>query len=225
MRITLIDYGATNLPSVEHAFQQLGATTERATTPEQIAAATALVLPGVGRFGAMMRALEVHQLRSATSEALGRKVPFFGIGLGLHALYEGSDESPEHPGFAILPGRVVALPLTVRLPHMGWRQLQRARDGKLLRGISEKAWFYFAHTFAIPAGSADAPHGSGRVLEMRPANTPPPEPPLGAVALCTHGLPFVAVMESGHVSGVQFHPEKSGRAGMCVLRRFLEAAR
>ena len=224
MRITLIDYGAGNLPSVERAFQQLGAETERATTPEQIAAASALVLPGVGHFGAMMRTLDVHQLRAATQEALARKVPFFGICLGMQALYEGSDEAPEHAGFGVFPGRVTALPRTVRLPHMGWNQLQSVREGKLLRGISEKSWFYFAHTFAAPA-AGEAGGSGGRVLEMRPANSPPVEQAAGTAALCTHGRPFVAVAESGNVLAVQFHPEKSGRAGMCVLRRFIEAVR
>jgi imidazole glycerol phosphate synthase glutamine amidotransferase subunit len=221
MRITLIDYGAGNLPSVERALRQLGADTERATVPEQIAGARALVLPGVGHFAAMMRTLELQQLLEPLRDALARNALFFGICLGLQSLYDASEEAPGMAGLGILPGTVATLPRIARLPHMGWNQVQCAGEGRLLRHVPEDAWFYFAHSYAVPAaGTAPTP----RVVEMRPS----PRPPVAAgstVATCQHGAVFVAVAEKGPVMGVQFHPEKSGEAGLQVLRNFLEMTR
>lgn len=224
MRITLIDVGATNLPSVERAFQHLGAATERATVPEQIAAATALVLPGAGRLGAVMRALDAQQLLEPIREALARKTPFLGIGPGMHALYEASDEEPPQAGFAVFAGHVLPLPENAQCPHLGWNQLQQVRPGRLLRGLSEKAWFYFAHTAAAPAAQ-ESPATSRRVLEMRPSGAKAVEHPASSVAVCRHGGAFVAAAEIEKVFAVQFRPEKSGDAGLDVLRNFLEAAR
>lgn len=229
MKITLIDYGAGNLPSVEHALRQLGAATERATTPESIAAATTLVLPGVGHFGTMMHALEAQLIASPIRDALARKIPFFGICLGLQALFEASDESPDYSGFAIFPGRVSALPSDVRLPHMGWNRIAHARGSQLLRGISQDAWFYFAHTYAALAASHGGAAPAGRVIEMRPsalrAAPRATDQHSATTATCTYGRSFIAAAEQGHVLGVQFHPEKSGDAGMEVLRNFLEAVK
>lgn len=222
MRITLIDYGAGNLPSVERAFQHLGASTERATTPEAITAAQVLVLPAVGHFGALMHALEAQQLAEAIRQSLAGPVPFLGICLGMHALYEGSAESTDRAGFGVFPGRAQPQPQSTHLRHLGWNQVEHIAEGRLLRGISPKAWFYFAHTCAVAAGVAAGP---GRVIEMRPSAARTAEPPVGAVAICHYGRPFVAVAERGHWFAVQFHPEKSGEAGMDVLRNFLGALR
>ncbi len=223
MRITLIDYGAANLPSVEHAFQQLGVATERANMPEQIAAAKALVLPGAGRFSRMMHTLQVQDLHDPIRIALGHNVPFLGIALGMQALFEGSEDAPESSGFGIFPGRVSALPENVRAPHLGWNRIDYLADSRLLRGISPKAWFYFAHAFAAPMDGGR--QAMGRVIEMRPSAPRPVAPAAGATASCNHGVPFVAAAEHGRVFAVQFHPEKSGGAGLDVLRNFLEAAR
>jgi glutamine amidotransferase len=155
-------------------------------------------------------------------DAHARKVPFLGICLGMQALFQGSEEGGQLEGFGIFPGRAVALPRSERLPHMGWNQLHPLTAGRLLRNISSKAWFYFAHSYAVAAG---APGGTGRVIEMRTGAPLSTEPPEGTVALCTHGRPFVAVVERDNVFGVQFHPEKSGAAGMDVLRNFLGAIR
>lgn len=224
MRVTLIDFGATNLPSVERALQHLSASTERATVPEQITAATALVLPGAGSFAGMMRVLETQQMIAPIRDALARKAPFLGIALGMHALFEGSAEEPQHAGFAVFPGRVLPLSRNAQVPHLGWNRVQHVRPGRLLRNVSEKDWFYFAHTFAVPAASA-SPATSGRVLEMRPTAPKAVEHPASASAVCHHGGSFVAVAEAENVFAVQFRPEKSGDAGMDVLRNFLEAAR
>ncbi len=203
--ITLIDYGAGNVPSVERALQKLGAKTTRGNTPEQIDSATALILPGVGHFAALIRALDEQNLRSPLLAAFERNVPFLGICLGLQALYDASEEAPELRGLAIVPGQVVALPTNVKLPHMGWNQLEvkpRATPSQLLRSIPSDAHFYFAHSYAaLPT-------------QQKP----------GTVATCTHGSEFIAVFERNNIHAVQFHPEKSGTPGAQLLQNFLALA-
>ncbi len=201
MTIALVDYGAGNLPSVERAFARLGAQTQRVTAPAELESARAIVLPGVGHFATLMRALAEHGLALRLRRAMQNGVPFLGICLGLQALFEGSDEAPDLPGLGVLPGRVCALPRTVKLPHMGWNQIRCVRVGCLLSGVSAADWFYFAHSFAA---ASEGEH---------------------TVAVCEHGAKFCAVAERGNVMGVQFHPEKSGAAGARVLRNFLEVIR
>jgi imidazole glycerol phosphate synthase glutamine amidotransferase subunit len=199
VRVSIIDYGAGNLPSVEHAFMSVGAETERATQGEQIEKAKALVLPGVGHFSALMRGLRENALASSLCAAIDSGVPFLGICLGLEAVFTSSEEAPGECGLGLIPGQVQALPKSVKSPHMGWNQLKRSRPSFLLRGIAENAYFYFAHSYAVPAAEAYP------------------------VAVCDHGFHFAAVIERGNLSAVQFHPEKSGQAGRTVLRNFLES--
>jgi imidazole glycerol phosphate synthase glutamine amidotransferase subunit len=197
MKITLVDYGAGNVPSVERALQRLGAESVRGATPECIGSARALVLPGVGHFEALVHALDDRKLRAPLLDALSRGVPFLGICLGLQALYLASDEAPELAGLRLLPARVRSLPATVKLPHMGWNRLLVKRKSRLLEGIDAGAYFYFAHTYAV---IGDGPEG---------------------VATCDYGTEFIAVLEKANVCAIQFHPEKSGEAGAQVLRNFL----
>jgi imidazole glycerol phosphate synthase glutamine amidotransferase subunit len=197
MKITLLDYGAGNVASVERALQRLGAESQRATTPECIANAEALLLPGVGHFETLMRALDDRKLRAPLLDAIGRGVPFLGICLGLQALYAASDEAPELAGLQLLPGRVRSLPAVVKLPHMGWNRLLVKQKSLLLEGVDPDAYFYFAHTYAA--------------IDQRDET----------VAACSYGTEFVAVLEKENICAVQFHPEKSGEAGAQVLRNFL----
>lgn len=197
MKVTLIDYGAGNVPSVERAFRRLGTETETTNSPEKIAAACCLVLPGVGHCAALIHALHKHSLRQPILETVQRGVSFLGICLGLQALYESSEEAPDMPGLGILPGKVTRLPETVKLPHMGWNTLRAIRPSRLLDAISPAAYFYFAHSFAAPAGGPES------------------------AAVCEHGREFAAVVEQGNLCAVQFHPEKSGAAGAQVLQNFL----
>jgi imidazole glycerol-phosphate synthase subunit HisH len=199
VKIAVIDYGAGNLPSVERALQGLGAATERATEPAQVAAARAIVLPGVGHFGAFVAGLRERHLTGPLRSAHESGVPILGICLGLQAMFASSDEAPEDAGLGLFPERVSALPTTVKSPHIGWNQLRRIRESRLLNGIPEDAYFYFAHSFAAPAAAAPT------------------------VAACDHGVAFAAVIEQDNLFAVQFHPEKSGETGACVLRNFLES--
>jgi len=150
MKITILDYGAGNLPSVERAFERLAIQAERATTPESISSAEAIVLPGVGHVAALIRALDTLNLREPLCEAVRRGTPFLGICLGLQVLFASSEEAPELPGLNLLEGEVRALPNSVKLPHMGWNQLECTRESRLLRGLADDAWFYFAHSYAAP---------------------------------------------------------------------------
>ena len=202
MTIALIDYGAGNVPSVERALQKLGATSQRVTDPSRLASASAIILPGVGHYSAIIRALDERNLRPTLLEAISRGVPFLGICLGLQALYSSSEEAPSLSGLGLMPGVVKSLPRTVKLPHMGWNRLSIVRPSALLQGLSESDYFYFAHTFA----SLNADSHSD------------------AVATCDHGSRFTAVLERGRIYATQFHPEKSGAAGACLLQNFLSLA-
>lgn len=201
MNVTLIDYGAGNVVSVERALQRLGAESQKAATPECFGSAKALILPGVGHFAALIRALDERGLRAPILKALRRGVPFLGICLGLQALYDSSEEAPELHGLQIFPGRIRALPASVKLPHMGWNQLCVVGKSRLLQGVAPEAYFYFAHSYAV------ASDGAAR-----------------SVATCTHGSEFLAVLEQDNINAVQFHPEKSGAPGAQLLRNFLRFA-
>lgn len=199
MKIAIVDYGAGNLPSVERAFQKLGAETERAIAPEQLDSAKAIILPGVGHFAAFVHGLRERNLTSPLRDAFDAGKPMLGICLGLQAMFASSEEAPGDPGLGFFPEEVRALPTNVKSPHIGWNQLRRVRPSKLLRGIPEEAYFYFAHSYAAPASAQFT------------------------VAACDHGFPFAAVIERQSLAAVQFHPEKSGETGAQVLRNFLES--
>ena len=198
MKITIVDYGAGNLPSVERALRALGAETERAVEPSQIAAAKAIVLPGVGHFSAFVAGLRERNLTSSLRSAFEAGLPLLGICLGLQAMFASSEEAPGDAGLGFFPEAVRVLPTNVKSPHIGWNQLRRMQASTLLRGIPDDAYFYFAHSYAAPA-SAKA-----------------------TVAACDHGVSFAAVIEQKSLKAVQFHPEKSGEVGAQVLRNFLE---
>ena len=200
MNIALIDYGAGNVPSVERAVEKLGAATRRVTQPQQLSSARAIILPGVGHYAAIIRALDTQNLRTTLLEAISRGVPFLGICLGLQALYASSEEAPTLSGLGLLDGAVKSLPNTVKLPHMGWNRVRAVKESPLLEGLNGSEYFYFAHTFAVTDTLADA------------------------VATCEHGASFTAVLQRNNIFATQFHPEKSGAAGARILQNFLRLA-
>jgi imidazole glycerol-phosphate synthase subunit HisH len=200
MKVTIIDYGAGNVTSVERALQRLGAESERTNSPDKIARAEVLLLPGVGHYAALVRTLDEQKMREPLVGAIQRGVPFLGICLGLQVLFESSAESPQLHGLNLLPGKVCSLPSNVKLPHMGWNQIVTNQELRLLAGIDSNAYFYFAHSYAAPDSNGST------------------------TATCFHGTPFAAVVERQNIYGVQFHPEKSGDPGSRLLQNFLRIA-
>ena len=192
--IAIVDYGAGNLTSVKKALDFLGQECEITSTPEFVANANKVVLPGVGHF-ASTSALARSGLQNAIANAIGRGVPFLGICVGMQWMFEGSQESPETNGLGLLPGKCERFPNSVKSPHVGWNQLEISPSSRLFRDVPNKSFVYFTHSYRAP--EADA-----------------------TTARCEYGGNFSAAVEREHVFGVQFHPEKSGETGLKLLNNF-----
>jgi len=195
--ISILDYGAGNLRSVENTLGALGVEYELVRDADALRQATKIVLPGVGHFGQMMRALDEMQVREALVERIGAGVPFLGICLGLQALFESSEEAPQARGLGLFAGRIEKFRGEARVPHMGWNSLERARGSRLLEGTGVAPYVYFANSFYAPAGEE-------------------------ASAICTYGVKFSAVIEHRNIFAVQFHPEKSGAVGLKIVGNFVK---
>ena len=193
--IALLDYGAGNLTSVRKALTAVDATFETPSSPGDLERFTGIIIPGVGNFGAT-RAIDAAW-RTAILAAVERHVPLLGICLGLQYLFEGSDEAPDAPGLGLLEGRCRVLPPTVKVPHVGWNALSTRQRSSILDGVRDGTQVYFTHSYAPPITRA-------------------------AVATTEHGVRFASAVEHGRVYGVQFHPEKSGDAGLRILRSFMK---
>jgi len=196
--ISVFDYGAGNLRSVQNTLGAIGAEYELIRDAAGIQKATKLILPGVGHFGQMMRALDDLQVRDALIERIRAGVPFLGICLGLQALFETSEEAPTERGLGIYAGEVKRFQGDVRIPHMGWNQLEPRRATSLLQKAGDKPFVYFAHSYYCPVIAETA-------------------------ATCEYTVPYTAVLENRNVYGVQFHPEKSGAIGLQIVRNFVES--
>jgi glutamine amidotransferase len=202
--IALIDYKAGNLTSVRKAFAAIGADLYDPALPADLERATAIVVPGVGHFGATA-ALDggwAAAIRARVAE--GR--PLLGICLGLQWLFAGSEEAPDCPGLGLLPGTCYRLNGTaaddrpqqvIKVPHVGWNSLAIEQAAPMVAGVATGSQVYFTHSFVAPITS-------------------------DTVAVTEHGQPFAAIVQRGHIAGVQFHPEKSGDVGLRVLRNFVQ---
>ncbi len=195
--ITILDYGAGNLRSVENTLSEIGAEYTLVRDAAGLRQATKIILPGVGHFGQMMRALDRMQVREPLTERIRGGVPFLGICLGLQGLFGSSEEAPEVQGLGIFEGKVRRFPQTARVPHMEWNELERRSSSQLLAKLDERPYVYFAHSYYVP------------------------ETPVTA-ATCTYCVPYTAVLESANIFGVQFHPEKSGPVGLRIVKNFVE---
>lgn len=193
----IIDYGAGNLRSVQNTLDELGASYRVMRDPETVERASKLILPGVGHFGQMMRAMDELRLRQPVIERIRAGTPFLGICIGLQCLFEGSEESPASAGLGIFPGTVRRFQGSVRIPHMGWNSLQTSRPSQLLAGLPPGVFTYFAHSYYAPVIGATA-------------------------ATCVYIQPYSAVLEQDNIYAVQFHPEKSGTVGLRVMKNFLD---
>jgi imidazole glycerol-phosphate synthase subunit HisH len=200
-RVAIVDYGVGNLRSVERALAGAGAEVVISPDPRVVLASDAVVLPGVGAFAPAAALLLGSGLGEAVREAAGRGRPVLGVCLGFQLLFDSSEEGEGGEGLGLLPGRVrridAAPPLKV--PHMGWNRLRMRRPSALTAGVPEGAWCYFVHSYAAAADPADV------------------------VASVDYGGEIVAICERGTVTGTQFHPEKSGPAGLRIYANLVGA--
>jgi glutamine amidotransferase len=193
----IADYGAGNLHSIEHALIRQGLDVRIADTPSLLGDADALVVPGDGAFGPAITRLRARGLADGIRAFVRTGRPFLGVCLGMQLLFSESEEDGTHAGLGLLPGRVVPLPTTVKVPHMGWNQLRLVRPSPLLEGVETGAHVYFLHSFhVIPADAALV------------------------AATVEYGVDTVAVVGRGNVWATQFHPEKSGAVGTRILTNF-----
>lgn len=198
--IALIDYGISNLRSVQKAFEHLDMEVTLVDTPDRLAQAERLILPGVGAFPAGMKGLQERGLVESIKQAARDGKPLMGICLGMQLLFESSDEMGKTEGLGLLPGHVTRMSgRGLKIPHMGWNQLDVVRDHPLVHDLVSGSYAYFVHSYAI------YPEDQGIVL-----------------ATTDYGTPFASIVGRGKVCGLQFHPEKSQAVGLRLLRNFLE---
>lgn len=200
LRVAVVDYGAGNLVSIEQALTAVGADVRVARRPDVLDEAQALVVPGVGAAAPAMRRLARQDLLAPIARWVREDRPFLGICLGLQLLFDASDEDGAAM-LGVIAGRVERLRDAPTLPHIGWNQVVRRREHPLLEGIAQGADLYFVHSYAGVPASADA-----------------------ILAETTHGGTFVSAVAAGNTLGVQFHPERSGRDGLCLLANFVRWA-
>ena len=205
--IALVDYKAGNLTSVKKALATIGADVFVPETPGDLENASGIIVPGVGHFGAT-RALDQPWI-DAILARVGEGRPLFGICLGMQWLFESSEEAPDLPGLGLLAGRCYRLgrnppsaihnPQSVKVPHVGWNSLEILREASIVDQVATGSQVYFTHSYVAPITG-------------------------DTVTTTEHGEPFASVVQRGHISGVQFHPEKSGDVGLRILRNFVELA-
>ncbi len=198
--IAIIDYGAGNLHSVKNALDFLGADNIVTGNKEEILNADKVILPGVGAFGDAMKCLEESGLVETVKSAAQSGKPFLGICLGLHLLFEESEESPNVKGLGIFKGKIVKIPDngSLKIPHMGWNNIHITKDSKILKNIGDEPYVYFVHSYYVEA-------------EDR-----------GVVSAYTeYGQRLDIAVERDNVFATQFHPEKSGDTGMEILKNFI----
>ena len=198
----IIDYGAGNIRSVVNALRLLGDEPVVTDDRDVILSADRVILPGVGAFGDAMAAIRARGLEDPIRETAERGTPFLGICLGLQLLFEESEESPGVKGLCLLPGRIVRIPEGEgrKVPQIGWNDLAYPRRGRLFADVPEHSYVYFVHSYYLQA-----------------------EDPNIVTATTEYGVTIHASVERGNLFACQFHPEKSHRAGLAMLRSFLDA--
>lgn len=205
MEVVLIDYGAGNLHSVEKALLAAGVPVRRSADPEVARDARALVLPGQGHFGQVMRSFERSGFAPVVAEHLAAGAPFLGICIGLQLLTRGSEEAPGVTGLGVLDAEVRRFPARgVSVPQMGWNQVWPLGEPALLAGVAPGAFVYFANSYYVTFPDGVVPSGAETVYgETR----------------------FLSAVSIGRLHATQFHPEKSQAVGLRVLRNFGAAVR
>lgn len=198
--VAIIDYGAGNLSSVKKALDYLGAESEITQNKDKILSASYVILPGVGSFGDAMASMEERGLVDTVKQA-ARKKNFLGICLGLQLLFESSEESPGVDGLGILKGKIVSIPKNkgLKVPHIGWNSVSLKQKGGIFKNINDESYFYFVHSFYLDGADEDVVAG-----------------------VTNYGVEIECAVQKGKLCATQFHPEKSSKAGLALLKNFLE---
>jgi glutamine amidotransferase len=223
--ITMIDYGASNIRSAQKAFEYIGAEVELTEDPEVVRKATKLVLPGVGAFGSGMAGLHQRNLPEPIQETVAKGIPFLGICVGMQLMFDESNEMGIHQGLGLMAGKVKRFPeklsmvngqlsivnegnemqspisnlQSLKIPHMGWNQLEPAWESPLLAGVNTGDYTYFVHSYYCDPDDATA-----------------------VLAWTDYGFPFASIVQKDNVYGLQFHPEKSQSVGLQILKNFVK---
>jgi len=197
--IAIIDYGMGNLRSVQKGFEKVGYQAEIVRQPADVLAAQGVVLPGVGAFKDAMDNLKDAGLIDSIRQVVAQGTPFLGICLGLHLLFETSEEWGLHEGLGLLKGTVRKLPGGVKVPHMGWNQLEIVHESPIIKGIPDGSNFYFVHSYFVDPVDMD-------VITTK----------------TDYGIKFTSIVSYKNVFGIQFHPEKSSALGLQILKNFGE---
>lgn len=196
--ISLLDYGAGNVRSVINALEKLGETVKIITSGDEITSAERLVFPGVGSFGSMIQILRQKKYFDPLSAYLHSGKPFFGICLGLQALFERSEEAPDVTGLSVIPGEVKRFAIDLSVPHIGWNGIKVKQPSRIFNGMQGDEKFYFVHSYHVAPKSAES-----------------------VLTTTDYGYEFVSAIQQGNIIATQFHPEKSGREGLALLENFL----
>ncbi len=209
MEIAIVDYDSGNLHSVQKAFEHLGAAAVLTRDPGRIRAARAVVLPGQGAFRDCVRKLDSYGLTQIVRDKILEDVPFLGICVGYQLLFEESEEHGRTPGLGVFKGKVIRFPHDLRaggqwlkVPHMGWNSLRKRREVDVLAGLNDGDYVYFVHSYY-----------------------PVPEDPAVVATSTDYGLEFASSVARGNLYASQFHPEKSQRVGLAILKAFWDKAR
>lgn len=194
--IAIIDYGMGNLRSVQKGFEKVRYPAEIVTEPEALTKAKGVVLPGVGAFGDAMDNLKKWGFIEAIKEVTARGIPFLGICLGLQLMFEESEEWGIHKGLGLFPGRVKRFEAGLKVPHMGWNQIEIQKVSPILKGIPDRSAFYFVHSYYVDTNEDVT------------------------VTLTDYGTRFTSIAGRDNIFGIQFHPEKSSSLGLKILQNF-----
>lgn len=202
--IAIIDYDAGNIKSVEKALAFLGEKPVVTREPAEILGADGVILPGVGAFGDAMQKLKSYGLDETVRTCVDKRMPFLGICLGLQLLFEGSEESPGVEGLRILEGKIVKIPSDggLKVPHIGWNNLQFPNRGRLFENINENPYVYFVHSYYLQAADESI-----------------------VTATADYSVQIHASVEKENLFACQFHPEKSSDVGMQILMNFIKVVR
>jgi len=195
--VAIFDYGAGNIFSLKNSLENVGASVDVITTFDKPNDYAGLLLPGVGNFDPAIKSIHEHS-KVEFKDFVKDNTPVLGICLGMEMFFEKSEEGTEK-GLCVINGEVIELPKTMKIPHMGWNNLEIKKPGKILQGVENGAWVYFVHSFRVKPSSNDV-----------------------ITAESDYGIKVPAVVEKDNFFGTQFHPEKSGKVGNIMIQNFLQ---